>query len=218
MLGWWISAGSKHGPRFDWSPTLADLRTILITGAPAAGKTTMRSVIREEASAALDAMLELGIDDVLQEMYYAGQLDGAHVDHNGALLLGRPDVDVPRAMLAVCQKRLAHAGTAIIEVPIVDGWFAALREEHAGTAAETLVVYLRASLATRLARNRARCERRILPENLMRMPSKLRPDDAEAILSSFWGMLALDTERSLGQTSALVRAATAAMLDGSGNS
>jgi hypothetical protein len=193
---------------------LPELTSILITGAPAAGKSTVRPVVRAELERRFEPVNDLGIDDVLRDLYASGALPDARLDQRGALLLSRPERDVPIAMARLGDLYATAVGSSVVEAPIVHGWLSSVAANHPFAAARTLVVCLRASTETRVERNSRRGEERIDPDNLLQMPTELSTSDLEALFTGYWGVVAFDTEGPLARTIGVVRATIAAIVDG----
>lgn len=148
------------------------ISTIIITGPPASGKSTLRRSLKAIYNDG--NTLSIGVDDVLREMYRAGLLrDIATISKDGALILWKRGPELDESMRRLLDARLHHPGFAIIEAPIHEAFFGYLLEECGHTAALSAVLCLEAPLAVRLARNERRGRDSIAPTAVKAMASQL---------------------------------------------
>jgi hypothetical protein len=149
---------------------------LLITGPPAVGKSTVRRALVQVANARFAGALNLGVDDVLRDLFTNGTLTtaDAYVDPDGALILAEPAVSVPLGMGRVLAEWMARPVGAIIEVPVDNSFLAAVAEDRR-LAAQTAVILLAAPLEIRLRRNAARSRSRISETGLCSMQDGADP-------------------------------------------
>jgi cytidylate kinase len=166
--------------------------SLIVTGPPASGKTTVRSAIRAIFSDRFPDYAEWGVDDVLRQMHLDGELNGvAEVDENGALLLSPGSSAVSVALDRLLDRRLESPHPALIEVPVDDRWFSSFLSS--GLAEQSMVIHLRAPLSVRVTRNSNRTRARISTEGLLAMPAEFSVNVAQRMASCVQCLLTLDS-------------------------
>ncbi|MFY1690886.1 AAA family ATPase [Plantactinospora sp. WMMB782] len=170
---------------------------VVVTGPPAVGKTSVREVLRPILQQR-SAVLELGIDDVLRDMYRRGLLVGCAVlGDDAALILSSWEVAVERALADLTrQLDLSHASPTLVEVPLVPQWLAAL-SRNSSLARRTLLIYLHAPVEVRVARNRRRGRDRVSEKNLREMSDHISPKLLGELAASTSAVFTLETTTSL---------------------
>jgi len=165
--------------------------SVIVTGPPASGKTTVRSAIRTIFADHFPNYSEWGVDDILRQMHLSGELNGvAEVDEDGALLLTPGSNAVSIALDRLLKRRVKSLHPALIEVPIDDHWFSSFLSS--GLAGRSMVIHLRAPLAVRVARNSNRTRERISTEGMLAMPAEFSPNVAQRMASQVQCLLVLD--------------------------
>lgn len=156
--------------------------TVILAGAPAAGKTLVRTSLDAVFAERFPTFLSMSVDDLLRAMHRAGRLDGnAWLDENGALLLRDWESPARFALAEMVESRRQYPGPAILEVPVDDRWVTPFLKA-ADLARQSAVIYLHAPTDTRLRRNRARRANRVSDTNLLAMRSQF-PDRTLAELA-----------------------------------
>jgi dephospho-CoA kinase len=165
---------------------------LIVTGAPAAGKSTfIEAISRTLASRHGAAPPRVSIDGVLREMHERGELAGrAELSADGSLIIA--DFGSMARQVVDRLADVAHrAGSpVVIEVPLFD-WSLTpgLAEMHTGAH----VLVLSADLRVRIERNRTRAGQRISERGLVEMPDRLLPADARTLESVAASVRSLDT-------------------------
>lgn len=150
--------------------------SILITGPPAAGKSMIREFLSREAKLRPAGALDIGVDDILREMAYSGEIakEETCADPNGALILKEPGRHVPVALRRLFDRWSSMPAGAIVEAPL-DRVFLSSLVDSGELANRTAVIVLDAPLRVRLERNAARTYGRISELGLKRMDAALSP-------------------------------------------
>jgi hypothetical protein len=173
--------------------------TLIVTGAPASGKTTVCNWIRDACRSRMGEHLDLRVDAVLRQMRARGELPRAETTADGALFLHDPAEDVPRALAVLAEIRASSELDALVEIPLDDDWFERYVDAYPDRAERTSVLCLSAPLEVRLSRNEARGSARIPAGNLAAMPASLSPGVAERVVPRVQDFHLMDTDSSLPQ-------------------
>lgn len=178
--------------------------TLIITGPPAAGKTTIRRAIRPLFDELFDTYLDIGVDEVLRGMHRDGRLgaDGT-LGQDGSLLLGGDWRKYVRlALVELIRSRQEYKGHALIEAPTEAAWVVPFVQDRA-LAMSSAVLYVKAPLEVRAERNLHRASGRISQANLLAMPSSLAPDDLAEVLQASRHVLFADATLDIVSTLAI---------------
>lgn len=168
--------------------------TLIVTGPPASGKSTVINWIYPICDAKLGDHLDLRVDTVLRQMYESGDIPSAEMAADGALFLHEPNEDTQRALDTLLKLRAASPGNALIEIPLDERWLARYLDEYPRLASGTSVLCLTAPLEVRLARNDHRGVERIPPANLAAMLERIPSRLAERIQANMRDLTVVDTD------------------------
>jgi hypothetical protein len=167
--------------------------TILISGPPASGKSTLR----RQLVARIPDVLSLGIDDILRDMHVAGTLDGgAGLREDGSLALSQWPLAVATATRHLFSRRAAHIGPAIVELPIARFWLDSSPKDAEATAL-IAAIRLHASLEVCLRRNHARGKERIPEKNLREVFAESSWADLRALVQFVPTVVNVSTNRNV---------------------
>ncbi|WP_030490997.1 phosphotransferase-like protein [Micromonospora chokoriensis] len=188
--------------------------TLIITGPPAAGKTTIRRAIRPLFDALFDTYLDIGVDEVLRGMHRDGRLgtDGT-IGQDGSLLLGGDwRRHVRLALVELIRTRQEYDGPALIEAPTEAAWVVPFVQDRV-LAMSSAILYVKAPLEVRAERNLHRASGRISQANLLAMPSSLAPDNLAEVLQASRHVLFADATLDVVSTLAITEPFVRSYLD-----
>lgn len=169
--------------------------TIVVTGAPASGKSTLVKVIM--GAKIIPNCTTIGVDDILREMHGMGLLNGiAEINSEGALILSNRGPILAEAMQRLLDKRRSLAGPAIIESPIHEAFFTNLISDSEA-ASGTCVLCLESPLHIRLQRNDLRHRDRISTDGVIHMPAKLETTLIDQLKETTRGVRIFNSNRSI---------------------
>jgi len=144
-------AGASGGARAALNAT----PRIVITGPPAAGKTTVRGVVVGWLAERRWRVADVSVDDALRARYPAGDASPDHAyDDGGALLLRRPAEQIPPAVVDAIDRCRAAKGGFVLE--LAGNECVTLLASGRDLLAGALVVALSAPVELRSRRNAAR--------------------------------------------------------------
>lgn len=176
---------------------MSDSPLVIVSGPPAVGKTSVRRHLRVLLRQRFSLTGDIGIDDILRDLYRQGRLDGlATLGDDGALILGRWPEAVEMALARLTEQLSAPDRPVLVELPIFPDWLAGfLRDQE--LAGSTLFIYLHAPLDVRVRRNRERRAARVSEANLRQMTNQIPHPLLRELTSTLPAFFALDTTHDL---------------------
>lgn len=186
---------------------------IIVTGAPASGKTTIRRSIARALRRRSLLFDDLSLDGTLRAMFARGDLgDSATLQRNGSLIL-KSMACLPLAFDELLARASIPKRSVLVEVPVSDEWMVQFLEKNR-TTHSIVVLHLRARLDIRMSRNRARTRDRISAKGMRQMSSDYRNRVYIAAARSATAFLSLDTHAPVGRVRRTCVGLSTLVLDG----
>lgn len=161
---------------------------VLITGAPAVGKSTIAALL---CTIHFRAVPLMSVESVLNEMFESGQLEGRarREGTSSALVVDDWDAKLEETVVTELWSRSKTLDNAFVEAPLSARLENVLLHENLSS---TFIVLLAASEADRMERNRVRTSR--IPESGMKiMPAEMGPTTLTDAMKRSVGFVALST-------------------------
>lgn len=153
---------------------------VWFTGPPAAGKSTFRATAESWATAQGLDFRSVGIEDIHRQQCPPNRKSkDYYYDGAGALVLLRPDVQIPAAERALLDLVSGRPRLTFAEAGF--GSLSSVVQEHPAAFSNATILYFSAPLGTRLTRNDGRGELRIPPSAVARYPETYTDEDERVL-------------------------------------
>lgn len=188
---------------------------VFVLGPPAAGKTTVRSLVSRWLSEKGHPVAILGIEEMHRELLPQGQEDGTYrYDASGALELLEADRQVAAALALLVQRCRQAAGSTGFVVEFTHrNYVHALNAFDSDVLTGAIVLYVSAPLLKRRERNAARGSGRVPERIVEEYPEDLGPDVGQLFIAKGATLELIDAGGSREELERRVEEALARVVD-----